>query len=88
MYYDVSWTDKAKCTKTDPEFFFPVGDTDEAIQQTAEAKAFCQSCPVKMKCLEMAFRENLEYGVYGGLDEEERKEWKLKYLLATRRETV
>lgn len=88
MHYDMSWADKAKCTKTDPEFFFPNGETEEAVQQTAKAKDFCQSCPVKMKCLEMAFREDLEYGVYGGLSEDERKEWKHKYLLATRRQAA
>jgi len=52
MHYDVSWHDDAKCIDTDPEYFFP-GDGEQGAEKTVEVKAFCQNCPVKMKCLEL-----------------------------------
>lgn len=84
MHYDMNWADGAKCDGEEPEFFFP-GEPKKNLEKTLEAKTFCQGCTVRLDCLEYSFRENLEYGVYGGLDEDERKEWKYKYLLATRR---
>lgn len=83
MYYDVTWQDKSLCLDEDPELFFPLKNK-KGEAQVVEAKAFCQLCPVKMKCLEMAVTENLEYGVYGGLSEEDRQEWKHRYMKATR----
>jgi len=87
MHYDVSWQDKSKCIDEDPEFFFP-SDSKQGIEQAVKAKAFYQSCPVKMKCLEFSIRENMEYGVYGGLTEQDRQELKHKYMQATRRENA
>lgn len=87
MHRDVSWTDDAKCKDVDPEFFFVESDTKvkSAVKKINEAKAFCQGCPVAVQCLGYAIREDLEYGVYGGLSEDERKDLKTRYLLATRR---
>lgn len=86
MHYDVSWHDNAKCIDTDPEFFFPPDkETKQSIEQTVTAKAFCQTCPVRLKCLEFSIRENMEYGVYGGLSADDRQELKHRYIQATRR---
>ncbi len=52
----------------DPNLFFPVID-DEA----GPAKAVCASCPVRLECLEYAIQTRQDDGVWGGLDETERK---------------
>lgn len=80
MYVDVSWQDDAKCLDEKPELFFPVGDTKKSINQTKKAVSICKSCKVAVRCLEYSIKENLEYGVYGGLSEDERKALKRKYI--------
>ncbi len=48
------WRDDAACRDTDPELFFPVGSTGEALQETGAAITLCQRCPVRKQCLEFA----------------------------------
>ena len=69
-----SWRDAAACRDVDPEMFFPVGTTGAALEQTAAAKAACATCPVQEQCLSFAVTTNQEYGVWGGLDEDERRD--------------
>jgi len=38
------------------------------------AKRVCAECPVKLECLEYAVTNGIKDGVWGGLDEKERKE--------------
>lgn len=81
MHYDVSWQQDSKCLNHEPEFFFPKPGRDKKHrEEVAMVKKYCNGCPVKMKCLEFAFRENLNYGVYGGMSEEERIEIKNRYI--------
>lgn len=61
------WRKSAACRDQDPELFFPVSKTAE---QEAKAKAICKRCPVKMQC----FKSASEYGIWGGLNEDERRE--------------
>lgn len=67
------WRDGAACREADPGLFFPVGVTGLAGVQIADAKAVCQRCGVREECLEFALQTNQEYGVWGGLSEEERR---------------
>lgn len=67
------WRDRAACLNTDPDRFFPAGNTGEALDQIRAAKAVCQQCPVTAPCLEYALRTNQESGVWGGRDEVERR---------------
>jgi WhiB family redox-sensing transcriptional regulator len=67
------WQDKAACLEENPELFFPIGTTGPALDQIARAKAVCQRCPVMSVCLEWALQTRQEAGVWGGLDEEERR---------------
>lgn len=32
----------------------------------ARALRFCESCPVRLRCLQMALIDNLTFGIYGG----------------------
>ena len=38
-----------------------------------QAKAMCSSCPMSENCLDHAIKNKEEYGVWGGLDEVERR---------------
>lgn len=70
---DYSWRTKAICRDTDPSIFFPVGTTGVALMQIAKAKQVCGECPVQTPCLDYALETNQDSGIWGGLDEEERR---------------
>lgn len=48
------WRDRAECKDTDPDLFFPVGTTGQAIEQIEAAKAVCFVCAARTECLEFA----------------------------------
>jgi WhiB family redox-sensing transcriptional regulator len=73
-YDDRAWRRSAACRHEDPAAFFPVGITGTAIQEIADAKAVCHRCPVRLACLRFALVSHQEFGVWGGHDEEERRE--------------
>lgn len=70
------WRHQARCRveQRDPELFFPVGNTGPALHQIAEAKLVCRRCPVARQCLTFALEEGLKDGVWGGKDEDERRQ--------------
>ena len=69
----MEWVHLARCKDEDPELFFPVGTTGTSILQVELAKAVCRQCPVRAECLEWALATAQDSGVWGGLDEEERR---------------
>ena len=70
----MEWIELARCLGVDPELFFPVGTTGPAIRQAERAKAVCRECPVIRQCLSWALDSCQDAGVWGGLDEEQRRE--------------
>ena len=62
------WQDDAACLEVDPELFFP-----ESSRASSQVKKFCANCPVNVQCLTVAMNERIEFGVWGGLDFNERK---------------
>lgn len=64
---DTTWQEKAAC-KEELLLFL---DKD-----TTSAKLFCLQCPVRLKCLQFALDNDCGGTVWGGLDENERKELK------------
>jgi WhiB family redox-sensing transcriptional regulator len=54
--------------------FFPVGSSEPALAQVERAKLVCRGCPVRTDCLEWSLVTCQDAGVWGGLDEEERRE--------------
>ena len=62
------WQASALCTPADEPLFF-----SELASKVARAKAICADCPVRQKCLDFAIREDVEFGVFGGLTPDERK---------------
>lgn len=71
---DYSWRTRATCKDTDPELFFPVGTTGQALLQIDRAKEVCDDCPVKIECLDFAIATNQDSGIWGGTSEEERRD--------------
>ncbi|MFI9622117.1 WhiB family transcriptional regulator [[Kitasatospora] papulosa] len=75
------WQRQAECAATDetgapvydPELWFPIGEGPVAQQQAADAKAVCYQCPVVNACLRSALEDHEDVGVWGGLDETERR---------------
>jgi WhiB family transcriptional regulator, redox-sensing transcriptional regulator len=68
-----AWLRQAACVDTDPELFFPVGESGPAAAQAERAKTFCHTCPVETQCLEWALSTGRTTGVWGGTDENERR---------------
>jgi WhiB family redox-sensing transcriptional regulator len=62
------WRNRAKCRDKDPELWFPFSS-----MPATEAKRWCRACPVATKCLTHALNRGEDYGVWGGLTEQERR---------------
>ena len=67
----LSWQERALCSQTDPEAFFP-----EKGGSTRDAKKVCSGCEVRAECLEYALRNDERFGIWGGLSERERRRLK------------
>ena len=61
------WTSAAACGKADPDELFVTG----AAQN--RAKVVCGGCPVRVECLSDALDNRVEFGVWGGMTERERR---------------
>ena len=60
------WTRAAKCAGMGDEFFGV-----EAEQKMV--RRFCTDCPVRQECLNEALVNRIEWGVWGGYTERERR---------------
>ncbi|MDN5915126.1 MAG: WhiB family transcriptional regulator [Pseudonocardia sp.] len=47
--------------------------TAQHARDSAPARAVCGGCPVRAECLEYALRVGEDFGIWGGLDEAERR---------------
>ena len=61
------WTSRAACRGADPDALFVQG----AAQN--RAKLICRGCPVRTECLADALDNRIEFGVWGGMTERERR---------------
>ncbi len=75
-----AWRKFALCRDTDPDLFFPVGTTGQALVQIDRARDVCNECPVKSDCLEFALETNQDSGIWGGTSEEERRQLRRDYV--------
>ena len=62
-----AWVFKAKCRSADPEELFVRG----AAQR--KAAAICRNCPVIVQCAVEALDNEVEFGVWGGMTERQRR---------------
>ena len=61
------WPTEAACRNSDPDALFVQG----AAQN--RAKSVCLGCPVRTECLADALDNRVEFGVWGGMTERERR---------------
>jgi WhiB family redox-sensing transcriptional regulator len=62
------WAARALCVGSDPEAFFPAAD-----DAAAEARSICAACPVRGQCLAYAVTADELFGIWGGLDPQQRR---------------
>ena len=58
--------------------FFPPAHAErkeEKLQREDRAKAICKTCSVRDECLEYAVRIREPHGIWGGLNEMERRQY-------------
>jgi len=63
----VDWASRGACRSSDPDTLFVQG----AAQN--RAKTVCLGCPVRTECLADALDNRIEFGVWGGMTERERR---------------
>ena len=68
------WRRQAACRQMPADMFFPVGTSGMAVEEVQAAKAVCGACPVSEQCLEFSLQTRQEFGIWGGTDEDERRE--------------
>jgi WhiB family redox-sensing transcriptional regulator len=71
-----AWTLRAACRGATSALFFS-GFTSESLYRRLarerEAKRLCDSCEVRAECLDDAIAHHEGYGIWGGLNEAERR---------------
>jgi WhiB family redox-sensing transcriptional regulator len=65
----LEWQDKAACSGMNRDWFFPEPD----VLPAPEAAAACRRCSVRDECLAWALETGQEFGIWGGLTEEQRR---------------
>ncbi len=74
--WEYGWQWRAACRGEDANLFFPPNHVEERearILREQQAKAICATCPVRIECLEYAVRTRESHGIWGGLNELERR---------------
>ncbi|SEF10371.1 WhiB family transcriptional regulator [Jiangella alba] len=71
-----SWWEYGLCRGWDADLFcVPEGVSPSRRRaQETRAKRICETCPVRDRCLAEAMERDEQYGVWGGLDTEERRQ--------------
>jgi WhiB family redox-sensing transcriptional regulator len=67
MGWTNDWTSQAACRGADPDSLFVQGAAQNRV------KAVCMGCPVRTECLADALDNRVEFGVWGGMTERERR---------------
>lgn len=70
------WQHEAACRGQDAVFFFAPSYFERRSEKNAReavAKSFCARCPVREECLEYALSAREGHGIWGGLNEMERR---------------
>jgi WhiB family redox-sensing transcriptional regulator len=68
----MDWKKKAACLGVDAGVFFPDSSDPRCHKLLKAAKAICEQCEVKEKCLEYALNTPELHGVWGGCSERQR----------------
>lgn len=65
---DTTWMRRARCRGLDPEQFFV-----RTAAQSKTAVSICEGCAVKRHCLQYALDHDIDFGIWGGLTERQRR---------------
>lgn len=68
VYRDQPWIEDGVCRTVDPGVFHSKSEVARRA-----AKQYCAECPVCEQCLRYSIENREPFGVWGGLDERERK---------------
>ena len=63
----IAWVAQARCKGTDPDQLFVRGGAQR------KAATICRHCPVLMQCGADALDNRVEFGVWGGMTERQRR---------------
>lgn len=66
MVWNENWSASAACKETSDELFVQGAEQNQA-------KRVCMRCTVKAECLAEALDNKIQWGVWGGLTERERR---------------
>lgn len=61
------WASRGACRQAAPDALFVRG------AEQNQAKQICRTCPVRTECLAEALDNQIEWGVWGGMTERERR---------------
>ena len=67
MTWNERWAEDASCKASRPDELFVRGKDQN------RAKLICGNCPVRTECLAEALDNGIEWGVWGGMTERERR---------------
>jgi WhiB family redox-sensing transcriptional regulator len=67
MTWTDDWAARGACRTTDPDTLFVQGAAQNRV------KAVCMGCPVRTECLADSLDNRVEFGVWGGMTERERR---------------
>lgn len=73
---NLTWQSDASCRGSDANLFFSPTHVESKEERTARetrAKAICSACPVRVACLDFALMTRESHGIWGGLNELERR---------------
>jgi len=74
---ELAWRERAACLPHPAVLFFGLDDNEPPADRRVredKAKAICGVCEVQRECLEYALATREPYGIWGGLNEVERKQ--------------
>ena len=74
--WTASWQHRAACRGADAVYFFAPSHFEKRAEKNgreAIAKSICSRCPVRAPCLEYALQVREAHGVWGGMNEMERR---------------
>ena len=72
----LDWTDAAACRNSEGALFYPADSAErkeDRLERELVDKRICARCGVREDCLEAALARHESYGIWGGLNEIERR---------------
>ena len=79
----VDWQMRAACRGPQASVFFPppyVEKRDEKRRRELRAKDICAACSVRTNCLDYALQIGEQHGIWGGLNEIERRDLRASHV--------